>query len=164
MTARFLSTANCKFAAFDRTAKQEQIQAVTVGEFVSNPSVNTSFQKHFRRISAILCTVLGVYAGVAGAWVGNRDGFYTFSSILLFVFGTAFLRAAYLVWFRWSPLAVRHLVGAFFFLITLSLIWFVPDGDGLVVFPICYLVYRLVASQWARSEFAQSLPPAPREH
>src|SRR5262245_13548180 len=41
-------------------------------------------------------------------------------------FAAFFLRAAYLSWFRWSPLAIRHLVGDIFFFVTVSSVFFVP--------------------------------------
>jgi hypothetical protein len=124
--------------------------------------MNTPSQMHVRKTAAILCATLGVYSVAAGAWVGIEVGLFASYSILLFVFGTAFLRAGYLVWYRWSPLAVRHLVGAIFFLITRTLMWVVPDGGGLIAFPICYFAYRLVALLWSRFAFAQSVPTAPR--
>jgi len=73
-------------------------------------------------------------------------------AIFWVLFGTAFCRTGYLVWFRWSPMAIRHVVGdAFFFIMLFCLFhvpFHVPAGWGLSSFlaaiPVCYTLYLLI--------------------
>jgi hypothetical protein len=124
--------------------------------------MNTPSHVHVRKIAAILCAALGVIVAAAGVWVWRKWGSpFSFSAFLfLFIIVAAFLRAGYLAWFRWSPLAVRHVMGALFFPLTLWLMWAVPPPFGWMVLPICYVAYRLAAFQWSRCEFIQSVPKA----
>ena len=92
-----------------------------------------------------------------------------FDSLILLILASAFLRAAYLAWFRWSPLAIRHVVGGVFFLITLLCLFYVPfhapTGWGLfsflAAFPVCYILYRLIAYSLSRYAFPPSSDATP---
>jgi len=84
-------------------------------------------------------------------------------------FAAFFLRAAYLSWFRWSPLAIRHLVGDVFFFITVSSFLgarnLMPPLGALwyfVALPVCYTTYRVIANLLSRRAFStSSRQPAP---
>jgi len=89
-------------------------------------------------------------------------------SLLLLAAG--FFRAAYLAWFRWSPLAIRHAVSGVFFFVTLFglvyLPFHVPTGWGiftfLAAFPVCYVAHLIVAHALIRCAFPPSpVPPSP---
>ena len=102
-----------------------------------------------------------------------------FVSFPLLVIAPALLRASYLVLFRWSPLAVLHLVGGVYFFATILLIpcvlffqaavWLaVPGGDNfmsIMALPfavplpflgyigLSYILYRCTASRLSRRFF-----------
>src|SRR5215213_10069740 len=56
------------------------------------------------------------------------------SAVVSIVLGAFFARDFYQVWFRWSPLALRHVIGDIFFVITLfctfGLPFLMPTGLG----------------------------------
>jgi len=91
------------------------------------------------------------------------------SAIISMILGAFFARGAYLVWFRWSPLALRHVVGDFVFFITLfCTFWlpsYMPTGLGpypaICSLPVCYVGYRMISSGLNRRAFAPLLPPLP---
>ena len=83
-------------------------------------------------------------------------------------FAAFFLRAAYLSWFRWSPLAIRHLVGDVFFFVTVSSCFVVPTIApplGLPWFvlalPVCYTLYRVIAHLISHRAFPINSRPPP---
>jgi hypothetical protein len=84
-----------------------------------------------------------------------------FQIVVSLVLALALLRAAYLSWYRWSPLAIRHLVGCVFFFVTLFCVFYlparVPSGWGIFVFllalPVCYTLYRLIVYMLSRRAF-----------
>ncbi len=81
--------------------------------------------------------------------------------VALLFLAAALLRAAYLAWFRWSPLAVRHIIGTLFFFLTIWLISLEPSFDALIVFPICYAAYRFVTWRFCRYAFSADTDAKP---
>jgi hypothetical protein len=81
--------------------------------------------------------------------------------ILWFLLGVSLARASYLAWFRWSPLAIRHLVGGVFFFVTLAGAYYVasiaPGAWGtfcfLGVLLVFYASYRLITVALSRFAF-----------
>src|SRR5688572_19979013 len=75
------------------------------------------------------------------------------TAAVLLILASGLFRTAYLSWFRWSPLAIRHIVGGMFFFVTLFCLFYVPSqvptGWGLYTFlaayPVCYTMYRTIA-------------------
>jgi hypothetical protein len=72
---------------------------------------------------------------------------------ILLLLAAALLRASYLAWFSWSPLAIRHIIGTLFFFLTIWLICLAPLSAAFV-FPVCYATYRFIA--WRLSRYAFS--------
>lgn len=77
------------------------------------------------------------------------------------------LRAAFLVWFRWSPLAARELTDAIFFLLSLAIIFLIRSTAQkvhgswwLVAFPVfvpvAYILYRFASQAICRLAFPSS--------
>jgi hypothetical protein len=93
----------------------------------------------------------------------------------MLLLASIFLRSAYLALFRWSPLALRHVVGGIFFFITLLSFFYLPSHVPIswggftfvAILPICYILYRLSANILSRSAFPKSsdatpIPNAPK--
>lgn len=83
-------------------------------------------------------------------------------------FAAFFLWAGYLCWFRWSPLAIRHLVGDVFFIITVltfSNYQNLPFGLGVpwlvLALPVYYALYRITAHVLTRRAFPTNTRPPP---
>ena len=89
--------------------------------------------------------------------------------------GVYFTRVGYLVWFRWSPLAVRHVVGTLAFLLLGQLTRLInprptSPSDWSVFWPLAgflaiYLLYQFIVARCLRLLFPVPIPatnPPPR--
>lgn len=75
------------------------------------------------------------------------------STIFLLVVSVALLRAAYLACFRWSPLALRHLLGIVFFFFT---VWLLTNSRSWILLALCYALFRFTTSILSRYIFPPS--------
>jgi hypothetical protein len=83
-------------------------------------------------------------------------------------FGLYFIYVAYLVWFKFSPLAVRHICGALgFYLLAPVAMLFDPSRDSgtpwtafafLGCLVVVYFTYRLASDRLNKLLFPQSVP------
>lgn len=121
--------------------------------------MNTYLNTAIRWSASLVCCLLALSAVILAVWMGTA--FFWIPTLPLAVVAAAFFRAGYLVFYRWSPLAIRHLVGALFFLLTVWLITVVREPKRcLGVLIASYAVYRFVALQWARHEFPNTISGA----
>jgi hypothetical protein len=127
-----------------------------------NPhNVNTLPLIAIGRIAGVVCFGLagGVVILAIRSWMPVSGG-WIFPAIFLVV-GAGFLRAGYLAVFRWSALALRHVVGALFFLFTVFTIWILFTmryPHFWIALPVCYLIFRYVAFRLSRYAFPASIP------
>jgi hypothetical protein len=121
------------------------------------------------QISRVCAALFAAFAAVAvvtavdslsGFSYTSRVPLHSAPAILLFL-AVFLLRAAYLAWFRWSPLAVRHIVGTFAFFLTIWLVALSPGFATLVAFPVCYVAYRFWSSRLARYAFPANTSAMP---
>ena len=90
------------------------------------------------------------------------------AAFLLPFFGF-FLRVWYLVWHRWSPLAIRHVVANVFFFLTLFLIYWSLYLGGWIwgyfsvaaLIAICYVLHLVITVVLSRHAFPPSSGPEP---
>jgi hypothetical protein len=123
--------------------------------------------------------VVGTLAGLLGVGMLCITPFMLHHSItqrnpwmiLLAVFPLAlaayFIYVAYLVWFRFSPLAVRHICGALgFYVLTLVTKLFDPARDSDAAWPafaflgclvVVYFSYRVASDRLSRWLFPESI-------
>lgn len=112
----------------------------------------------FSRASSLLFGVLALGALFVG-WYYLDAPFgkpvpILFQPLFLVIVAACLFRAAWVAWFRWSPLAVRHVVGTLFFFVTIGLCSIVHPALALFVLIFCYVAYRLTSGKIARIIFA----------
>ena len=124
------------------------------------------------------CRAIGLLLGAGGMiavamclilpWP-STESIITFSRwlpvFLLLLLASFLFRAAYLTWFRWSPLALRHVINAVFFFVTLawmySMLFLLPQVWGffacVVGVFVWYTIYQTVAYLMIRNVFPRTL-------
>jgi hypothetical protein len=126
---------------------------------------------HIQLLTRILGSVAGLCAvavAIRGIrpFIGFSDaGFWSrVGGALLLLLACVLLRGAYLAWFRWSPLAIRHAL-AVVFIIPSSYVSIAASGLGgrfwgLALFTItvasCYALYRCTSRILTRRAFTPS--------
>jgi hypothetical protein len=116
------------------------------------------------RLAQILGSIFGLLGLVTLVMavrplLGFSDGTFWSTppySLFLLIVAVALLRAAFLGCFRWSPLAVQHLVGSTFFFITIWLLSVVRSYAFWFVLPLCYTLYQFAARRLSRYVFSSS--------
>ena len=90
-------------------------------------------------------------------------------AVICVLLGVYFTRVGYLVWFRWSPLAVRHVIGTLAFLLIGKLSPSHPHGTGspgwwalwwFAGFLVIYFLYQSAVAYCSRLLFPVSVPAA----
>ncbi len=104
------------------------------------------------------------------AFITSGGAFGIAFAVFGILLGVYFTRVGYLVWFRWSPLAVRHVIGTLAFLLLGQLVRFVhPHATGLpdwsVFWPLAaflaiYFLYQFAVARCLRLLFPVSVPLA----
>ena len=131
-------------------------------------------------IAKIVMRIVGTLGGLLGVGmlcvtpfvlyhsIAERDGWMILLAIFPVALSVYFLYVSYLVWFRFSPLAVRHICGALgFCLLAVITKFFNPARDSHAAWPafvslgsliVVYLAYRVASDRLSRLLFPKSVP------
>jgi uncharacterized membrane protein YfcA len=133
-----------------------------------------------RIFAKVVVRVIATLVGLLGLWllftallllyhvIPERDAGHIFLSIFILAFAAYFLHAAYLVWFRRSPLAVRRVCGALCIygmtFVTAKLLDVTDHSDAIwpaFAFLGCvvavYVVYRFASDRLSRLLFPEGV-------
>jgi hypothetical protein len=127
------------------------------------PTMNTYPRNTISTLAAVLSCMLAIGAAGAAIYRWLHPPGDPLAPVMLLLLVPAFLRAAYLAYFRWSPLAVRHVIGALFFILTVWLLFTVRNLAWWTILIACYVLYRIASFQLSRYAFANRLPKVVQE-